>query len=64
MGAAKIILDKDLNSSILSKTIYEMLGDKENLIKMGELARKVSIDDVEDRIYAEIQKLMELGENK
>lgn len=64
MGAAKIILDKDLNSSILSKTIYEMLGDKENLIKMGEFAKKVSIDNVEDRIYAEIEKLIELEEEE
>ena len=58
VGAAKIILDKDLNWQILSQTLNYMIKNEENLLKMGENARKVSIPNVEDRIYEEIKKLV------
>jgi len=58
VGAAKIILDKDLNSEILSNTLKEMMRDPETLTKMGEDAKKVAISDVEDRIYKEVEKLL------
>ena len=59
-GAAKIILDKDLNASTLSKTLNEILKDKTELIKMGQNAQKVAIENVEDKIYTEIKKLVKL----
>lgn len=57
IGAAKMILDKDLNAESLSKTLNEMLKDKNNLIKMGQNASKVAINNVEEKIYTEIRKL-------
>ncbi len=56
VGAAKIILDKDLNSEILNKQIEELVKNKQQLIKMGENANKISIPNVEERIYKEIKK--------
>lgn len=58
-GSAKIILDKELNSNKLNNTINEILENKEKLKQMGENAEKVSIKNVEDRIYNEIEKLIE-----
>lgn len=57
-GAAKIILDKDLNAEILSTTLNEMLKDKNELLKMSKNASKVAISDVEGKIYEEIKKLL------
>ena len=57
-GAAKIILDKDLNEKILSDTINEMLKDKEKLQQMGINAEKVSIKNVEEKIYEEVKRLV------
>ncbi len=58
--AAKIILDKDLNVETLSNTLNEMLKDKVKLLEMGKNAEKVAINDVEDKIYEEIKKLVKL----
>ena len=58
VDAAKIILDKELNSNKLNNTINEILENKEKLKQMGENAEKVSIKNVEDRIYNEIEKLI------
>lgn len=55
-GAGKVILDKDLNSKILNKEISKMVSDFEKLEKMGKNSNKLSIDNVEDRIYTEITK--------
>lgn len=57
-GAAKIILDKDLNESVLSSTLNEMLKDKNKLAEMSKNASKVAISDVEDKIYREVKKLL------
>lgn len=56
IDAAKMILDKDLNAESLSKTLKEMLKDKNQLIKMGQNASSVAINNVEEKIYAEIEK--------
>ena len=42
----------------LNQVIEEMILDKANLQKMGEKAKKVSTQNVEDKIYQEIQKLL------
>lgn len=57
-GAAKVILNDELNGVNLSNTINEMIKDKQNLIKMGENARKMAIYNVEDKIYEEIEKCL------
>ena len=58
VGAAKIILDKDLNSEILGNTINRMVKDKDGLKQMGENARKVAMPEVENRIYEEIRSVI------
>ena len=60
VGAAKIILDKDLNEQTLINELESMLKDKNALIKMGQNAEKIAINDVEDKIYEEIKKLIKL----
>lgn len=57
-GAAKVILNEELNGANLSETINEMIKDKQKLIKMGENARKMAIYNVEDKIYEEIEKCL------
>lgn len=57
-GAAKIILDKNLNDKILSEYIEDMIKDKDKLKEMSNNARKIAIDNVEQRIYKEILKVL------
>jgi len=57
-GAARVILDKDLNAEVLTKTLHDMLSDKNKLIQMGQNAKKIAIPDTLDRIYGEIKKLI------
>lgn len=57
-GAAKLILDKDLNSEILGNTIEMIIGDKQELEKMSENSQKVSIQNVEEKIYNEIKQVI------
>lgn len=57
-GAAKIILDKNLNDKILSEYIEDMIKDKDKLKEMSNNARKIAIDNVEERIYKEILKVL------
>ena len=52
--AAKIILDKNLNSDILNSEIEELVKSKEKLLQMGQNANKISIPNVEEKIYEEI----------
>ena len=56
-GAAKVILDKELDANILDKTIKNLIKDKEALQKMGEASKRLAINNVEDRIYVEIKEL-------
>lgn len=58
VGAARIILEKDLNEEILSSQIEELIKDKERLKEMGQNARKIETKDVEKKIYQEIKNLM------
>ena len=58
IGAAKIILDKNLNSEELNKEILEIIENKDLQIQMGKTAEKAAIQDVEDRIYEEIKLLI------
>ena len=55
VGAAKIILDKDLNADILNKKIEEIISNKNILEQMGRNAEKLAIQDVTSKIYNEIE---------
>ena len=58
VNAAKIILNKDLNADKLDLEINNIVLYDEIMQKMGENANKVSISNVEDKIYKEIKKLV------
>lgn len=60
IGAAKIIKNDELNAESLNKTIEQIL-EKDTLKSMGNNARKIAIDNVEDRIYNEIEALVKKG---
>lgn len=56
-NAAKIILNKDLNSEILYKTIKSIINDKSKLEEMSKNAKSVAKYDVEKNIYKELKKI-------
>ena len=58
IGAAKIILDKDLNTKVLNRQILEIIENKDLQKQMGEIAQKAAVKDVEDKIYNEIKLLI------
>ena len=58
VGAAKIILDNEINGKILNKAVEEIALDKQKMINMGINALKNSTKDAEDKIYKEIKKLV------
>lgn len=58
LGAAKIILNEEVNSENLSKTIDKMLENPQELQEMGNRARKIAKYNVEDKIYEEIKKIV------
>jgi len=57
-GAAKIILNNDVNKDNLNDMIKDIVLDKEKLNKMYQKSKKLAIYDVEDRILNEIKKLI------
>jgi UDP-N-acetylglucosamine--N-acetylmuramyl-(pentapeptide) pyrophosphoryl-undecaprenol N-acetylglucosamine transferase len=57
IGAAKIILNNDLESKNLNKEIEEIVLNKEIEANMSKNALKVSTKDVENKIYNEIKKI-------
>ena len=54
-GAAKIILNKDLENTDLNKYIEEIIYDKDLLNNMGIKAQEVSNTDALEKIYNEIK---------
>ena len=58
VGAARIILNDEVNGDKLNKTINGIVLDKNEIIKMGNNALKISTVDAEDKIYEEIRKLV------
>lgn len=56
VGAAKIILDKELNSEVLSTAINEIVNDRKMLTDMSKNSSKVAIYNVEETIYNEIKE--------
>ena len=58
-GAAKIILDANLDDNILNSTINEIIRDKQKMCRMSENAHAIEIKNVEDKIYVELCKILE-----
>ena len=58
IGAAKIILDNEINGQKLNAEIEDIVLNKDKIKKMGENALKISTTDAEDKIYDEIKKLV------
>ncbi len=59
IGAAKIILDKDLTAQTLEQEINGIISNPEKQVEMGKNAKKIAIENVEEKIYAEIEKVLQ-----
>ncbi len=58
VDAARIILDKNLTADLLNDMIENMVSDAEKLKRMGKNAKNISIENVEEKIYQEIETLV------
>lgn len=58
LGAAKIILNEEVNSKNLSTAIDELLQNPEELKQMGQRAKQIATYNVEEKIYEEIKKVV------
>lgn len=58
VGAAKIILNEELTAENLNQAIEEIAENQAKMQEMGQNALKVSVHNVEDKIYQEIKKLV------
>ena len=58
VGAAKILLNENLNESTLNSLVEEIIRNPKQMQEMGENARKIAINNVEDKIYEEIKNLV------
>ena len=58
IGAAKILLNKDLETTDLNKYIEEIIYNKELLEQMGTKAKKVSNADSLEIIYKEVKNII------
>ena len=58
IGAAKIILNDEMEENILNKCIEDIVLHKNKIKEMGENALKISTNNSEEKIYKEIKKLV------
>ena len=58
IGAANIIHNDELTGEKLNMTIQALIKDKEKLVQMGKIAQSISCENVEEKIYQEIIKLI------
>jgi UDP-N-acetylglucosamine--N-acetylmuramyl-(pentapeptide) pyrophosphoryl-undecaprenol N-acetylglucosamine transferase len=58
IGAAKIILNKDLTAKKLSEEIDDIILNKSELVEMGKLAETIAPKDVEENIYKELKQII------
>lgn len=58
IGAAKIILNEEVNGENLNQEINSIILNKETCEKMGEKALQKATSNVEDKIYEEIKKIV------
>lgn len=59
LGAAKIILNSDLNSNVLNISIYELISKPYKLAEMAHKSTKIQVKNAEEKIFKEIKKLFE-----
>ena len=57
-GAARIILDANLNEQTLGEEIDSLISNEAKLQEMGKKAEEISIKNVEEQIYKEIKKII------
>ena len=58
IGAAKIILNSDLENIDLNYYIEDIILNKDKIRNMEEKASTIALENVEDKIYEEIKKLI------
>ena len=58
LGAARIILNEEVNGTNLSENIEDMIKDIDKLKEMGKKASTIAKYNVLDRIYDEIKKIV------
>lgn len=58
LGAARVILNNELDYNKLNVTIYELISKSALLSEMGHKAIKIEAKNVEDKIYKEIKKIV------
>lgn len=58
IGAAEMILNKELQNIDLDKVITDLITNKDKLKKMGQKCGTIAQKDVQDKIYNEIEKLL------
>ena len=59
IGAAKIILNKDLENTDLNKYVENIIYNKDLLKQMGEKAKQISKTDALEIIYKEIKNILQ-----
>ena len=62
IGAAKIILNEDLDENNLNNTIEDIILNKRKLENMGNKALEIAVDNVEEKIYKEIKEVLNKGD--
>lgn len=58
LGAAKVILNDEINGNILNEYINDIVSDYNKMIEMGNNANKIATYNVEDKIYNEIKSVL------
>lgn len=58
VGAAKIILDQEIDGQKLNSAIEQIIKNREKMKQMGQNALKISTVDAEEKIYKEVKKLV------
>ena len=58
LGAAKIILNKDVNGEKLSEEIDSIIYNEDELVEMGKIANTIAPSNVEEKIYEEIKNIV------
>ena len=58
LGAAKVILNNELNATKLSNEIDNIIYNKQKLQEMGKNAQKIAVNNVEEKIYNELTQIL------
>ena len=58
IGAAKMILNKDVNGTNLASEIDDIIYDANELEEMGKVANSIAPHNVEEKIYEEIRNVV------